>query len=446
MEHRPLPSRALVAILLLLAAALPAVAGATPFAVAAGAAATGTTGAKAGNGASATWPFSLLDVPADRPTGDGVTVAVVDSGIDAGHPAFAGRIRATVDCVGADGSADRCRRGGADDNGHGTHIAGIVAAAPRSAGDGPEGIAPGVELLSVRSLSNTCDGKGDDRECRALGELGDVVAGVRWAITHGADVVNLSIDAGVDLDWRRGELAAAIRSAWARGIVVVASAGNRSVKVDDPALRDVPLVLVGALDTSGERAAYTNLPTTAQWALMAPGGEAGGRCPAGAIRSTYPRTLVAAGEGCLAGTSMAAAYVSGSLASLMSTGIDAEQALAHLLSTAAPSQKGLPATVDLRAALEATPTATVPLGATAAASGDAVPAAAEDAGPVSRLGSALSTMSATAERHPMRVRGLATALLLWIAFAAYWWSERRGSSTRQMRSLTSSTVPTPSTR
>ena len=305
--------------------------------------------APAAGAATTSWTFAAMDVPPERPLGGGVRVAIVDSGIDMSHPAFAGRIAGATDCTGSGGDPSACRDRATDDNGHGTHIAGIVAA--RATAEGPEGVAPDAQVLAVRVLTNTCEGRGEERRCRALGELDDVVAGVRWAIERKADVINLSIDASVGLDWEGGPLAGAIRDAWRAGIVVVASTGNRSVAIEDPALASLPLLLVGALDADGRQAAYSNLPGTARWGLMAPGGEAGGACPDAGVLSTYPRALEAAGTGCLAGTSMAAAYVSGALASLISTGMPPREALAHLVATAQPADGALRA--DLGAALEA---------------------------------------------------------------------------------------------
>jgi len=396
----PLPLRALKPLIALAVALTLAVGGAG------GAAAEARTG----------WAFSALRVPEDRPLGQGVEIAVIDSGIDAGHPAFAGRIAASVDCVGSGGDVRKCSGKGVDHNGHGTHIAGIIAARPVNGG--PQGIAPGAEILAVRALSNTCDGKGDARECRALGELADVVAGVRWATARRVDVINLSIDAGVDLDWRSGELADAIADAWAAGAVVVASAGNRAATVDDPAIAAVPLVLVGAITPEGSVADYSNVPVSARWSVMAPGGEAGGACPTSAVLSTYPRTIEAAGTGCLSGTSMAAAYVSGALASLISTGLDAHEALAHLLATSAPSAELTAPVPDLARALSTPPKAIDPAfydGLPAQATASANPrAAVAEPGP-----SSASDWPEWTRVHPIRARVLATALLFGlVVFAA----------------------------
>lgn len=362
--------------------------------------------------ASQSWTFSALGVPPERPAGNGVTVAVIDSGIDMGHPAFRGRIAASVDCVGSAGDPDRCAGRGVDDNGHGTHIAGIIAA--RSVNGGPEGVAPGAEILAVRSLSNTCDTKGDHRQCRALGELGDVVAGVRWATARGADVINLSIDAGAGLDWRDGDLAGAVSDAWASGAVVVASTGNRSETITDPDLETVPLVLVGAITAEGVTAEYSNLPGTARWALMGPGGEAGGECPTDGVLSAYPRSVAAAGTGCLSGTSMAAAYVSGALATLIDGGLGPHVALAHLLATAVP---GADAPVpDLGRALR-TPAAEPPEEFTAGLAAESRRRAEQGDGEISSA--AGLPLEEWTRVHPIRVRAAATGVVVAVlAFVA----------------------------
>lgn len=151
-------------------------------------------------------------------TGTGTTVAVVDSGIDASNPQLVGAIAGGVDLVG-DGAGPYT-----DIDGHGTAIAGIIAARPHD-GSGLVGMAPQAELLSVRVFRAT-----DDRTVDAgYGpDLPKVVAGIRWAIGAGADVINLSLSdpAGSPA------LESAIADAVARGIVVVASGGNRGTAVD----------------------------------------------------------------------------------------------------------------------------------------------------------------------------------------------------------------------
>ncbi|AYF97735.1 type VII secretion protein EccB [Protaetiibacter intestinalis] len=152
-------------------------------------------------------------------TGQGVLVAVVDSGIDAANPQLAGAVVGGVDLVG-DGTDPH---GFTDVKGHGTAVAGIIAARPVE-GSGIVGVAPQAELLSVRVF------RGDDDRSVEAGfgpDTAKVTAGIRWAVAHGADVINLSLSQPVD----DPELAAAVREAVAAGVVLVASGGNRDTAV-----------------------------------------------------------------------------------------------------------------------------------------------------------------------------------------------------------------------
>jgi type VII secretion-associated serine protease mycosin len=137
-------------------------------------------------------------------TGRGVIVAVVDSGVDASHPDLAGQVLSGVDLV--SGGAD-----GPDPVGHGTTVAGLIAGR-RDDDRGAVGLAPDAKILPVRVL---------DQENR-YDDAGTVADGVRWAVDHGARVINLSLG-GSDTS---EALAAAIDYAFARNVVVVACTGN----------------------------------------------------------------------------------------------------------------------------------------------------------------------------------------------------------------------------
>lgn len=108
--------------------------------------------------------------------GTGVKVAVVDSGIDAGHPDLAGKVVAAKNFSAAEGTQDA--------HGHGTHVASTIAGSGAASGGAYKGVAPGAELINARAL----DAKG-------WGSDSSVLAAVEWAVEAGADVVNLSLGA-----------------------------------------------------------------------------------------------------------------------------------------------------------------------------------------------------------------------------------------------------------
>ncbi len=129
-------------------------------------------------------------------TGQGITIAIVDSGIDLRHRDLAAHVIGSTDCVGAEGDPRACHGLGTDDNGHGSHVAGIAAAVTDN-GRGLAGVAPDarrcwpMRVLSYYVLHRNA-------ACAATGTALDVAAGVRWATDHGANVINLSI--GTDDD------------------------------------------------------------------------------------------------------------------------------------------------------------------------------------------------------------------------------------------------------
>jgi subtilisin family serine protease len=202
------------------------------------------------------YQLRALDVPTawKYSTGAGVTVAVLDSGVDSTHPDLTGQVLPGADFV--DGSTDGRR----DFVGHGTTVAGLIAGHNDDSG-GVAGIAPESKILPVRVLDK--ENKYDDATV--------VANGLHWAVDHGAKVVNISLGGGA----RSDALAAALTYASAHDVVVVACTGNvtagaNSTEVWYPA-REAGVVAVaglsGAETTTGGIAAGTG--TTA-------GGGAGG--------------------------------------------------------------------------------------------------------------------------------------------------------------------------
>jgi type VII secretion-associated serine protease mycosin len=213
------------------------------------------------------WPLSR---------GTGVVVAVVDTGVQANHPLLKGSVLAGTDVVNG-GTANT------DCVGHGTLIAGLVAAHPR-AGTGFAGVAPGATILPVR-VSNS-----------EQGSAGPLADGIRRAVNSGAKVINVSIVVGQSTPALRSAVAYAV----AHNVVVVAAAGNES-QAGSPVLYPAayPGVLsVGAIGPDGTRATFSETGTGV--GVVAPGQDIIGPGAGGP-------GLVAGGQG----TSYAAAFVSG---------------------------------------------------------------------------------------------------------------------------------------
>ncbi|MFD9373807.1 type VII secretion-associated serine protease mycosin [Streptomyces sp. NPDC060020] len=227
--------------------------------------------------------------------GDGVTVAVLDTGVDDSHPDLAGQVLEGTDLIGM--GAGRGERAWAR---HGTAMASIIAGHGHgpSRGQGVLGIAPQARILPVRVILEEGDpGRGKARDSKG-GALAD---GIRWAADHGADVINLSLGDDSDSAHHEAGEDEAVQYALAKGVVVVASAGNGGETGDHvsyPAAYP-GVIAVTAVDRRGKKAKFS----TRNWyaTVSAPGVDV---VIADPDRSYY--------EGW--GTSAAAAFVSGAAA------------------------------------------------------------------------------------------------------------------------------------
>lgn len=224
--------------------------------------------------------------------GEGVTVAVLDTGVDADHPDLAGSVRPGKDLVGfgAGKGDDAWAR-------HGTAMAGIIAGHGHGPGDekGVLGVAPGAEILPVRVLLEENDPE-QDRARRTRG--GALAQGIRWAVDNGADVINLSLGDDSDSANPDPQQDAAVRYALRKGVIVVASAGNDGEDgnhISYPAAYP-GVIAVTAVDEDGDRASFS----TSGWyaTVSAPGKD---------VIITEPDRRYYEGWG----TSTAAAFVSG---------------------------------------------------------------------------------------------------------------------------------------
>jgi thermitase len=262
-------------------------------------------------------PDADIDVPeawtvttGTRQNSSPIVVAVLDSGIDQDHPELAGKIIGNQNFVsglpGSDSVDDRF--------GHGTHVAGTIAAL-KDNGVGIAGVCPGCVLLNGKVLSDT------DQSYYSW-----IADGIRWAVDNGANVINISVAGTVPSQ----TLTDAINYAWDRNVIVVAAAmNNNSPEQAYPAAIE-PVIAVAATDSHDVKSYFSNYG--ASWVDIA--------APGSNILSTLPNAPVVSplGEnyGFLDGTSQAAPYVSGVAALLWATpyGTSAQAVRGRLLQTA----------------------------------------------------------------------------------------------------------------
>ncbi|PKQ38116.1 MAG: hypothetical protein CVT59_02500 [Actinobacteria bacterium HGW-Actinobacteria-1] len=247
---------------------------------------------------AAQWAYSRIQAEAawDIERGEAfVTVGVIDTGADLTHPELAPALDLTrdYDFVTDDEDAN-------DLNGHGTHVAGIIAAASNNA-TGVAGTAPGVKIVPIKVIG------------KYTGSNSDFIDGLYYAADLGVDVVNMSLGATAADIGASGRvlMQEAVDYAHARGVVLVGAAGNEGRNdIYYPAACD-HVICVGASDSTDTLANYSNYGS--QMDITAPGGVAG----TSGILSTYTYSGLHTYT-YLYGTSMAAPFVSGAVALLRS--------------------------------------------------------------------------------------------------------------------------------
>jgi serine protease len=290
------------------------------------------------------WGPQQVHAPEAWPTSDGTgaVIGIVDAGVDLDHPDLAGKLlpgATFLDCEGDGPCGNGDWESGPPErqeskSTHGTHVAGIAAAITDNA-RGIAGTAPGAQIIPVKVLDE--EGGSDP----------DIANGIRWAVDHGANVINLSLGGlpGTQLFTITGlipDIQDAITYAREHGAVVVAAAGNEYVAplCDDPAFDEGALCVV-ATDREEGRAMYSNFALhPSQDAVAAPGGAGTDTCGEDIVSSVPVGTGddQCPGYGAdydeMAGTSMAAPHVSGVAALLMAQGRTDEDALRILEETA----------------------------------------------------------------------------------------------------------------
>ena len=220
-------------------------------------------------------------------TGVGITVAVLDTGIQSNHPDLE---PVPAGHNGFDGSTNTN-----DGNSHGTHVAGIIGARVNSLGG--RGVAPGVSLLPVKVL-------GDDGNAAGTGTTSSIYRGIEYVVNGNgprlADIINMSLGGySDDVPYKKS-----VTDAINKGIVVVATAGNDSTNIRKTPATLPGVICVASTDMNGMRSNFSNY---GPWVTIS--------APGSSILSTIPGS----GYSVKGGTSMAAPIVSGCAALYIST-------------------------------------------------------------------------------------------------------------------------------
>ena len=230
------------------------------------------------------WGVDRIDAELvwDLTTGSGIDVAVLDTGIDSNHPDL-GTINQGPDFINDDDDPE-------DDNGHGTHCAGIIMAASND--EGVVGVAHGVNIWAVKVLDSG-----------GSGYYWQIIAGIDWAVDNDIEVISMSLSGSSTST----AMEAACDAAEAAGVVIVCAAGNTGKKstrfnnVQYPALYD-STIAVGATDSSDKRPRFSATGTGLD--IVAPGVDIWSTFNDGKYRKYQ-------------GTSMACPHVAGTVALML---------------------------------------------------------------------------------------------------------------------------------
>jgi serine protease len=311
------------------------------------------------------WALKIIKAPQAwaASTGAGMTVAVVDTGVQFGIGDLpASKSAGAYDCRGYGSRPDPCPADGSgDDQGHGTWVASIIAAATNN-GQGMAGVAPDAKILAIKAIGG--DG---------TGSVDDISKGIKFAADQGANVINLSVgpdafgkpfptlDCPVvtvggcltppvnDATSLHRALQPAVDYATGRGALVVVAAGNT-----DPGATPGPslylgmnnVLIVGATGPQDEVASYSDTGSGPTF-IWAPGGD--GTCSSGDTSNCVVIASMHGGYQVSEGTSFAVPHVAGVAALLMATGYNNSAAARRIVATADQVPAG--ARLDAAAAL-----------------------------------------------------------------------------------------------
>ncbi|MBI5245780.1 MAG: S8 family peptidase [Elusimicrobia bacterium] len=253
------------------------------------------------------WGIARVQAPAAWATsrGAGVKLVVIDTGIDRTHPELSGILKGGWNAVTKTDDFN-------DDNGHGTHCSGTIAAKDDNAG--VVGVAPAIDLYGVKVL-----------DANGSGTFDDVIAGMLWAVENKMEVASMSLGAS------RGNqaLADAVEAMRKGGVILIAAAGNSGSSVGFPAAYP-GAIAIAASDSGDKLASFSSRGP--EVAVIAPGV---------AVKSTY----MGGGYDTLSGTSMATPHVAGLTALYVATHKGATPAAARAALAAASAK--LPGVPDI---------------------------------------------------------------------------------------------------
>lgn len=256
------------------------------------------------------WNFRAINIEQawNETQGEGVTVAVIDTGVSQVPDLKLTEFVSGYDFVNNQEDAS-------DDNGHGTHVAGTIAQSTNN-GYGVAGIAYKAKIMPLKVLS----GSGG-------GTIADIAEAIKFAADNNAEIINMSLGgAGAS-----NMMEEAIKYAHAKGVTIVAAAGNEGRNAASYPARYPDVISVAATNPAGDKASYSNFGAGVD--LAAPGG-IGGRDlndPGNIRQNTIDPSTGESVFVNFAGTSMAAPHVAGVAALIRSTGVDTPEEIQTIL-------------------------------------------------------------------------------------------------------------------
>jgi serine protease len=239
--------------------------------------------------------------------GDGVTVAVIDTGVTRVPD-----LQKTEFASGYDFVNDRTQA--TDDNGHGTHVAGTIAQSTNN-NYGVAGIAYEANIMPLKVLDSY-----------GSGTVADIAEAIKFAADNGADVINMSLGGGGESQLMKE----AIDYAYNKGVVIIAAAGNSNQNSAGYPARYPRVIGVSALEPSGEKAPYSNFGAGVD--ISAPGGStANGNEAGGILQNTIDAETGDSIFAAFQGTSMASPHVAGVAALIKGMGVEDPEQIANIL-------------------------------------------------------------------------------------------------------------------